>query len=413
MTAGASSGYIERGTAVFCRANVALFLAAFAIFASLYAVQPLLPVFAEQFGLSASGSSLSLSVTTGTLAIAMIVAGAISDAAGRKRIMLLSLLLAALLNFLVALAPTWNWLLIARALMGVVLSGIPAVAMAYVAEEVSPRAAGFAMGLYIGGTAFGGMAGRLLIGVIADFSSWRIAIAAIGTLVLASALVLQRLLPESRHFVARPFVPEKLLPGLTESFRDPGLRWLYAEAFLLMGGFVTIYNYIGFRLSVAPYELSHAVIALVFLSYLVGTGSSAWAGALADRIGRRKVLWWMVLVMAAGLAIMSLPQLFAVITGIVVLTFGFFGAHSLASGWVGRRAGGAKAQASSLYLFFYYLGSSIIGTAGGWFWNASSWPGVSLLVGIVLALGLAIAIRLLLLPALPLPEKTQPPAPLS
>jgi YNFM family putative membrane transporter len=295
--------------------------------------------------------------------------------------------------------------------MGLALSGIPAVAMAYIAEEISPKASGFAMGLYIGGTAIGGMAGRLLIGVIADFASWRIAIAVIGVLVFLSAMLLQRLLPDSTHFTRRPFAPRNLLPAMAGSFRDPGLRWLYAQAFLLMGSFITTFNYIGFRLSVAPYFLTHAVIALIFLSYMVGTGSSAWAGALADRIGRRKVLWWLVLTMLAGVVIMSLTPLFAVIAGIVILVFGFFGAHSIASGWVGRRAQGTKAQASSLYFFFYYMGSSVAGTAGGWLWNVYAWPGVSLLVGVMLALALLVAIRLVFLPPLPLPEGKSAPVP--
>lgn len=412
MTPDGAPAYLERGTAPFRRANWALFLAAFSIFASLYSVQPLLPVFAGQFGLGAGGSSLSLSVTTATLAIAMLAAGAIADTVGRKRLMFFSLLLTAVLNLLVALAPTWTGLLVARGLMGLALSGIPAVAMAYIAEEVEPGSTGFAMGLYIGGTAIGGMAGRLVIGVVADFASWRVAIGVIGVLVLISALLLQRLLPESTHFTRRPFRLNQLVPGLAVPFRDPGLRWLFVQAFLLMGGFITVYNYLGFRLSIAPYALSQSAIALIFLSYLVGTGSSAWAGGLADRIGRRKVLWWMVLAMVAGLALMSLAPLVAVITGVVILTSGFFGAHAIASGWVGRRALHAKAQASSLYLFFYYMGSSLIGTAGGWAWTAYAWPGVSLVVGITLLAALGVAIRLFLLPPLPLPEtRPQPLAP--
>ncbi len=64
------------------------------------------------------------------------------------------------------------------------------------------------------------------------------------------------------------------------------------------------------------------------------------------------------------------------IAGITIFTFGFFGAHSIASGWVSHRAMHDKAQASSLYLFFYYFGSSIGGTAAGVFWSKFGWGGV-------------------------------------
>jgi MFS transporter, YNFM family, putative membrane transport protein len=174
--------------------------------------------------------------------------------------------------------------------------------------------------------------------------------------------------------------------------------------FLGMGGFITIFNYLGFRLSAAPYGLSHAVIASIFLSYIVGTASSAWAGRLADRIGRRKVLWFMILTMGTGLALMAFAPLAVIITGVIVLTFGFFGAHAVASGWVGRRALGARAQASAMYLFFYYMGSSVIGTLGGWLWNHYAWRGVTVLAGAVIGIALAIAIRLYFLPPLPVPE---------
>ncbi len=388
------AGLTERGTAAFRQTNWALFVAAFSIFASLYSVQPLLPVFAEQFSLRADVSSLSLSSTTAVLGVAILFAGSAADAIGRKRLMFISLLSAGLLNFLVALAPDWALLLGARTLMGLALCGVPATAMAYIAEEISPRASGFAMGLYVGGTAIGGMAGRVFVGVMADVASWRIAIGVIGACMLLSALLMQRLLPESSHFTPRPFKPREFLPSLRGVLVDPGLRWLYAIAFLLMGGFVTLFNYLGFRLSLPPYDLSHAVIASIFLSYMVGTASSTWAGMLADRLGRHKVLWAVVLVMGIGLLLMASSGLALIVLGVIVLTFGFFASHAVASSWVGPRAQGARAQASSMYLFFYYLGASVLGTLGGWMWSHHGWHGVVLLAGIAITLAFGISARL-------------------
>jgi len=77
---------------------------------------------------------------------------------------------------------------------------------------------------------------------------------------------------------------------------------LFTEGFLLMGSFVTIYNYIGYRLVAPPYNLSQTEVGLIFIVYLVGIVSSALVGDLAGRMGRRKVLWAMILVMLAGSA---------------------------------------------------------------------------------------------------------------
>lgn len=396
--APATPSRLVGGTPAFRRLNLALFAAGFSTFAILYCVQPLLPEFSREFGVSAAASSLSLSLSTGFLAVSMLVAGSLSEVWGRKPVMVASLLASALLTILSAAAPTWTGLLVARMLIGVTLSGLPAVAMAYVSEEVDPKSIGLAMGLFIGGNAVGGMAGRIISGVLTDLGSWRLAIGLIGAAGLASALAAWRSLPASAHFQPRQAHPAELLRSLHGHLRDPGLRALFAEAFLLMGGFVTLYNYLGYRLTEPPYSLSQSAIGAMFSAYLIGTWSSAWIGALADRLGRQRVFWTMIAIMLAGVALTLFQPLAIVLSGIVAVTFGFFGGHSIASSWVGSRAPTAKAQASALYLFCYYLGSSTVGTLGGVFWTHEGWPGVAGLVTGLLLAALALAFWLAKLP---------------
>ncbi|WP_247654389.1 MULTISPECIES: MFS transporter [Microvirga] len=395
---------LVRGTPAFRQLNLALFAAGFSTFAILYCVQPLLPEFSQEFHVSAAISSLSLSLSTGLLAVAMLAAGSLSDVWGRKPVMVASLFASAVLTLLSAAAPNWTSLLFARMLIGVTLSGLPAVAMAYVSEEVDPKSIGLAMGLFIGGNAVGGMAGRIISGLLTDLGSWRLAIGLIGAVGLASAVAAWRSLPASAHFQPRPARPAELLGSFREHLRDPGLRALFAEAFLLMGGFVTIYNYLGYRLTEAPYSLSQTAIGAIFSAYLIGTLSSAWIGELAGRLGRRRVLWAMIAIMLAGVALTLFHHLALILAGVVAVTFGFFGAHSIASSWVGNRALSGKAQASALYLFCYYLGSSAVGTLGGVFWIHGGWSGVAALVTLLLAVALGLALWLMTLP----PRKAGP-----
>jgi YNFM family putative membrane transporter len=392
---------IARGTPAFRRTNLALFAAGFSTFALLYCVQPLMPLFSAAFGLGPAASSLSLSVTTGTLAVAMLVASSLSEALGRKPVMVASLLASAALTVLAAFVPGWHGLLLVRALMGLTLSGLPAVAMAYVGEEMDKGSLGLAMGLYIGGSALGGMGGRLMAGVLADLFSWRVALALLGVFCLGTALLFWRSLPPSRNFRPRPLSPARLMGGFAGHFRDQGLPWLFLEGFLLMGSFVTLYNYVGYRLLAPPHALGHTAASAVFAVYLVGILSSAWIGNLAGRLGRRRVLWAVILLMLLGLGLTLLRPLAAIVAGIAVFTFGFFGAHSVVSSWVGLRAREGKAQAASLYLFFYYLGSSVVGSLGGLFWSAYAWPGLAGLLGVLLALALLAALRLASLAPLP------------
>jgi MFS transporter, YNFM family, putative membrane transport protein len=406
LTRAPAEAFIRHGTAAFRRANLALFAAGVATFGLLYCVQPLMPEFSRQFGVSAAGSALSLSLPSGVLAVAILVAGAVSDAWGRKQIMFASLLSSAVLTLLTAIAPGFGTLLALRTLLGLTLSGLPAVAMTYLSEEVHSDSIGLGMGLYIGGSAVGGMGGRLITGVVADFFGWRAGVAVLGIVGLGCAWIFARCLPPSRHFAARAWAPRQLPYRFHGLLADPGLPWLFGEGFVLLGAFVTIYNYIGYRLMAPPYRLSQAAVGLIFSVYLVGTFSSAFIGHLAGRLGRRKLLWTMFVVMLAGLALTTLESLALIICGIAVITFGFFGGHSIVSSWVARRAGSAKAQAASMYLFTYYLGSSVAGAAGGLFYAARGWAGVAAFVAALFLLGLAIAWRLYHLPLLAMPQSS-------
>ena len=394
----AAPSRIEKGTAEFRRTSWALFAGGFATFALLYCVQPMLPVLSAAFALNAAQSSLVLSIATATLAIGLLFTGPLSDAVGRKPVMVAALCAAALCTLLGALMPDWHALLLMRALVGLSLSGLVAVAMTYLSEEIHPQHLGLSMGLYISGNALGGMSGRLISGVLVDFFSWQAAFALLGSLALVAALLFWRLLPDSRNFRATPLSFANLAHGLRLHLADRGLPWLFLEACLLMGGFVTLFNYIGYRLLQSPYNLSMSLVGVLSIVYLSGTYSSTQAGVLADRLGRHRVFWPTILLMLAGLLLTLFSSLWLILPGLLLFTFGFFAAHSLASSWVGRRALEARGQASSLYLFSYYVGSSVAGTAGGFFWQHGGWNGVGLFIAILLAIALAAALHLSRLP---------------
>ena len=393
------------GGARFWRTTFALFLGSFATFAILYCVQPLMPGFTRAFSISPAAASLSLSAATGVLAVAMIFAGALSDVLGRKTVMTASLAAAAVATLAVSMSPNWTTFVALRALTGLALSGVPAVAMAYLVEEMDRSAIGLAMGLYIAGNTMGGLGGRLATAAFAEAGGWRRALVLIGLISLACAVAFTFALPKER----RP--PLKtgraaFLPTIAVHFRDPGLRSLFAMGFLLMGAFVTTYNYIGFRLEAAPFWLSPTTIGFVYCIYLVGAIASPMVGELAGRHGRRRVIGFAIALMPIGV-LMTLPdRLWLTILGVGVLTVGFFGGHSIASSWVGLRAGTGKAQASALYLFFYYLGSSLAGSIGGWVFSLGAWPGEAAFVGALSGIALLIALKLAHVPP---PAHLRPP----
>jgi YNFM family putative membrane transporter len=390
----ATMPHIALGSPEFKRSNRAMFFGGFATFALLYCVQPLMPLLSHEFALTAAQSSMVLSVSTGALAVSLLASSAISERLGRKPLMVAAMAVAAVMTLLCAFAHNYPQLLVMRALLGVVLGGMPAIAMAYLGEEIEPTSLGLSMGLYISGSAFGGMAGRVITSVLSDHFSWRLALAAVGVAGIYAAFEFWRSLPPSRHFTPSSGGWRALPAGFKQHLSDEGLPWLFALAFLLMGAFVSLYNYIAYRLLGGPFSLSQSVVGAVSFFYLLGIYSSVWAGRLADRYGRRNVLWMMAVIMFSGLLLTLSNWLPLILAGVAVFTFGFFATHSVASSWVGRRATSNKALASALYLFFYYLGSSVVGSATGIMWGRAAWPGVVAVLSCSLLLALVVALRL-------------------
>lgn len=383
---------LAKGTRPYWRALLALFLGSFVEFALVYCTQPLLPALTADFSLSPSAASLSVSLTTGAMALAMLPLAAVFHRLRRKQTMAVAVLGAAALSVAAGGSGDFPLLLACRALQGVFLAAFPAAAMAYVNEEFAPGGVGLAMGIYVGGTSVGGLGGRLVVSALADLGSWRLALLALGGLCLLLAAAFCWALPAGR--ARRPAARRGgLVAALPRLVATPGIVPLYLVAFAVMGSFVALYNYIGYVLLAPPYGLSQTQVGAVFLLYLLGTASAALSGGQVDRRGPGPVLVAAVGAMLGGALLSLAPPLPLKLGGLGLFTCGFFAGHATACGWVGRLCRGDKAQAASLYLFCYYVGASVIGTGGGVFLAWGGWPGVVALAAAVLAGAMALARR--------------------
>ena len=390
----------RRGSSEYRRLLAALFCAGIATFAQLYSPQGVLPQISADLGVGAASAALMVSACTIGLAVGVIPWSMIADRIGRVKAMSVSVITSSVLGLLTPFAPSFDLLLAGRLLEGLVLGGVPAIAIAYLTEEIASEHAARAAGTFVSGTSIGGLLGRVVAGPITDIATWRIGMFTVAVLCALAAAGFVKLAPHSRGFTpsnGRSANPEGSLGHrLLVNLRSPRQLTLFAQGFLLMGGFVAVYNYLAFRLTAAPYHLPVTVVSLIFLAYLAGTGASTLAGAMATRFGRKAVLLTSIAIMITGVSITLCGNLFLVLIGLVVGTVGFFGAHAIATGWAGRAATVGKAQASSLYNLFYYAGSSIIGWFGGIALIHAGWTGVALTV-LVLA-GIAAAAAAFVLP---------------
>jgi len=374
---------IARGTRQYWYTIAMLFLGSLVSYSVMYSVQPLIPIFSREFNLTPSVASLAMSATTGGVGLTMLVIAKLSNRLDRKMTMLISLLGAVGLTGAIAVSKDFNVIVVCRALLGVLVAGFPAAAMAYITEEFEPGAVGLVIGIYISGSSIGGLTGRFLVSMLTDLLSWQNALLCVAAAGLAICGLLQTNLPKSKQFF--PQAQQRQEAGsLLDNLHNTQLLRLYLAAFLVMGAFSAVYNFIGYPLMNPPYNLSQTVIGSVFSLYLVGTFSSAFMGGLADRYGNGEILCLSIGIMLAGGLLTLAGNLIVKIIGLAVFTYGFFGSHSTACSWVGKLGPRDKGQASSLYFVFYYLGGSAFGTVGGICLHAYNWPGVVGMVGVLL-----------------------------
>ena len=403
-TQGLPDGYTPQSP-MYRKVILAMVGAGLASFNALYCTQALLPVLSEDLHVTPATASLTVSATTGMLALSIIPASIISERFGRKRVIMLSALSATLLGLL-PLSTSVGMLIILHGLQGIAVAGVPATAMAYLSEEIHPKYVPQVMGLYVAGTSVGGLSGRVIPSGVLEFASWRWALAATVAVAIIFAFITSWALPDQQRFQPKRLTFRSEFSAIAQHVKNPRLSALFTLAFLFMGAFVSLYDYVGYRLT-GHFGLSEGVAGAIFFLYLSGTWSATQAGTMIHKFGQARVLVGSIVGMMIGMAVLFSPELISSILGILLFTACFFAAHSVVSGWVGVVATTNRAEASSMYFFCYYMGSSIVGWLSGHVLHSWEWGGLV----VWLLAGLAIATMIALFIARTTPSTRSTPSP--
>lgn len=358
--------------------SISLLLAGFIIFSSLYVTQPIFNGLSHYFNVSLSDISLTLSVSTFMLGIGLILVPMLNNIE-KKRMMSISVLLVSVLSIISVFVTNFHIFLVIRGLMGLALSGVPSIAMAYIADEVHKDRVSKVMGLYVAGTTFGGMSGRVVVGILSDIANWQVAIASLSILNLILAILMVILLPTSTVQTPQWVSPKQHFIKYGKLLKNPAVLKTMTLTFLLMGTFVTIYSYITVRFEHSPFSLSESTIAFIFILYLIGTYSSINFGKLSYKLGIKKAYAIAITIMIVGIILTFITYLPIDILGLAAMTFGFFGAHSIQSSYIATLTESSKSHASTLYLLGYYVGSSLLTILGGYVFVQYAWMGIGIL----------------------------------
>ncbi|WP_226658423.1 MFS transporter [Pseudalkalibacillus hwajinpoensis] len=370
----------------FWRIAASLGCGALLIFSSLYAFQPLLPIFVKEFQITPTASSLLMSLPVITMIPGLLILGFVSDRYGRTVVMKVSLLFVLGLLLLMPLLKSFLFLLILRCIQGFFLAGIPASAMAYLADEVEPYTIGLATSIYIASNAMGGLGGRVATGYLTDLYSWQISFMFLGGFGLVATVCFYWMLPGSRFFEGGSRSVIKDLKGMFVHLRDQRLLSLFTLGFLIQVIFTGVWTYLPFYLEEDPFALSLKWISLTYFAYILGVISPPIAGRISSNIGLRRTMLIGLSTLIVGVVLTVFQNISVVMIGLCVICAGFFIAHSMASASVAHTADHHKSGASSFYLISYYAGVAAGSSGVGVVWDRFGWSGVVSLIVLVLPL---------------------------
>ena len=342
-----------------------MLISGLSVFAQLYLFQPMLSELQASFGVSLATGSLAVSASTIGMATGLFLFAFKADTFKRERLMSLSLILSALLTITSAFMSHFVLLLLLNFLKGIALSGVSAVALAYLSDEIEPGKIGLAISLYLSGNTIGGMTGRVAGSLLAGWGGWQQAVWVIGITSLLLGFLFYWKIPASSQVSQNSISIKEKLQQMKDLLSKRLFIGMYLIAALAMGVFVSVYNYISIQLESPRYGLPHQMIAMIFVMYLTGVAGSIIVGKLSDKYRPERLLRYSLILLGAGLSMLLIPRLWALITGLGILTFAFFSTHTIASRIVSVNASRSKSSATSIYWLSYYAGSSIIGSLTG------------------------------------------------
>jgi MFS family permease len=309
-------------------------------------------------------------------------AGVVADRVGKRRIMLVGLLVMSAGVFLSSTADAYGTLLVGQAVAGIGGSTFHPTGMSIISDVETGATEGKAMGIFGFGGALGTLAAPLLVGGLAVVVGWQVALAGAALVGLVATLAVVPVLsdttdgrPSLRTDGSRPASLSGLVRVVGTVLSIPltrGTVLLFSMTLMLslqhraIQTFTTSYV-------VAETGTSLSLGNLTFFALLLGGSvSSLWAGDLADRVDRARLGVAMSLATALlvgstlfvprvldGLPVGLLLAVFAVWFGVVGVTT--YACYPVKNALISERADAAFSGS----LFGVMQTASALGSASG------------------------------------------------
>ena len=384
-TQGARSGALWRSSVIA--------LTAFLTVVDLFAAQAILPSLAKAYGVSAGAIGFAVNASTLGMAIAGLAVSFFSHRIDRRRGILASLTLLAIPTALLAGAPDLMTFTALRIAQGLLMSTAFALTLSYLAEHCSGADTAGAFAAYITGNVASNLFGRLLSAALVDHLGLAGNFYVFAGLNLAGAVLVYFTLGRTRPMATSASAASAPSPASSPftiwagHLRNGPLRAAFGIGFLILFAFIGTFTYVNFVLVGAPISLSRMQVGFVYLVFLPAMLTTPLAGRAVARFGTRPTLWSALALAGAGLPLLLIPALPAVMTGLALVGIGTFFAQATGTGFVGRAATTDRGSASGIYLACYFFGGIVGSVALGQLFDRLGWT--ACVAGIAISLGAA------------------------
>jgi predicted MFS family arabinose efflux permease len=372
--------------------NFVIGLIAFLTVVDLFATQAILPSLAKHYNVTPSAMGFAVNASTFGMAVAGLAVAFFSRRLNRRLGILVALCILAIPTALLASAPDLTNFTILRIAQGLCMASAFTLTLAYLGEECSAMAAGGAFAAYITGNVASNLIGRLISAGVADHLGLAANFYFFAALNLAGAglvwLTIRSTRPSTREGASSS------LGAWMAHLRNPPLRAAFGIGFCILFVFIGTFTYVNFVLVREPLSLAPMTLGLVYFVFLPSVITTPFAGAAVARFGMQPTFWTSLALAGLGLPLLLLPNLAAILVGLMLIAIGTFFAQAAATGFVGRAATADRGSASGVYLACYFLGGLVGSAVLGHLFDRFGWATCVGGIAISLIVASALAFRL-------------------
>ncbi len=369
-------------------------LTAFLTVVDLFATQAILPSLVKAYGVSPAAMGFAVNASTIGMAVAGVAVAFLSRRINRRQGIWVSLLLLSIPTSLLGFMPDITTFTVLRVAQGVFMSSAFTLMLAYLAEQCSAEDAASAAAAYITGNVASNLFGRLMSAALADHLGLAANFYVFALLNLAGALLVYFSLNRATPMAATGPAARSPLASWGEHLRNDSLRVSFCIGFCILFAFIGTFTFVNFVLVREPFAIGPMTLGFVYLVFVPSIVTTPLAGNVVRRFGTRPTFWGSLTLAGAGLPLLLLPSLPAVLAGLALVGVGTFFAQATATGFVGRAATADRASASGIYLACYFLGGLVGSAVLGQVYDRFGWAAcvfgiaASLLAAALLALRL-------------------------